>query len=224
MKVLIIILGAGASGKSTLTRALCGDGGKEDLVFYNIEGKAEKAKFTVFPNGSAIAGNIQSTSDSISNMEARSLLIKDLLKAQQVQFVITDGVRSSKKWDVDWVQNELDCAVMYVYLDLTLEENLRRLVARRAAKGKTEMNPKTYDNMMAFRERAFSVWKAATDTYRRQPVKFLKLAEGQTVQDWKREVKREIGQMFEAEAQRIKRAEWTKPEIMAGNIPMVHRS
>src|SRR5271166_3262174 len=204
MKVLIVILGAGASGKSTLTRALCGDGGKEDVVFYTIEGKAEKAKFTVFPNGSAIAGNLQSTSDSISNMEARACLIKDLLKTQDVQFVITDGVRSSKKWDVDWVQQELTCAVLYVYLDITLEENLKRLVARREAKGKMVMNPKTYENMLAFRERAFSVWKAATDTYRRMPVKFIRLNEGQSTQEWKREVKQAVGQMFEAEEQRIK--------------------
>ncbi len=224
MKALIIILGAGASGKSTLTRALCGDGGKEDMVFYNIEGKAEKAKFVVFPNGSAIAGNLQSTSDSISNMEARSMLIKDLLGNSDIQFVITDAVRSSKRWDVDWVQEKLDCAVMYVYLDITLEENLRRLVARREAKGKTEMNPKTYQNMLAFRERAFSVWKAATDTYRRIPVKFIRLSEGQTSTEWKREVKRAVAQMFEAEAQRVKRAEWTKSEVAADHLPMVHRS
>jgi hypothetical protein len=210
MKCLITILGAGASGKSTLTRALCGSGGKEEVVFYNVEGKAEKAKFVLFPNGAAIAGNLQSTSDSVSSMEARSLLIQDLLKRPDVQFVVTDGVRSSKKWDVDWVQEKLDCAVVYVYLDIPLEENLRRLVARRAAKGKTEMNPKTYENMLAFRERAAFVWKSAIDTYKRQPVKFIKLIEGQTVQDWTREVKRTISQMFDSEDQRAKRAQHFK--------------
>lgn len=198
MKCLIIILGAGASGKSTLTRSLCGSNGIEDMVVYCINGKGAKTKFSIFPNGSAIAGNIKNGSDSISSMEARALLIQDLLKRTDVQFVITDGVRSSKKWDVDWVQDKLDCAVVYVYLDITLEENLRRLVGRRVAAGKEAMSPKTYNNMLAFRARAGSVWEASRD-YTKDPVRHIRLSEGQTPGEWSREVKAVIRQLFEAQ-------------------------
>lgn len=210
MKALIVILGAGASGKSTLTRTLCGPDGKEDMVFYNIEGKAEKAKFALFPNGSAIAGNIKNGSDAIGNMEARALLIKDLLGNPSVQFVVTDGVRSSRKWDVDWVLAELNCAVIYVYLDITMEENLRRLVQRREAAGKTEMTPKTYQNMLAFRERAAGVWKGAQEATKHanptRPIKLIRLSEGQTPGEWSREVKRTILRMFDLEAEREQKA------------------
>lgn len=214
MKALIVILGAGASGKSTLTRALCGADGHEDMVFYNINGKAEKAKFATFPNGSAIAGNIKNGSDAISSMEARAELIKGLLNAQEVQFVITDGVRSSKKWDVDFAQT-LNCAVVYVYLDITLEENLKRLVQRRTAAGKTEMTPKTYDNMLAFRDRAYSVWKAAEESLpstktRKYPVKLVRLNEGMSAGDWAKEVKLVILRMFEQESQAQARAKLLK--------------
>lgn len=205
MKCLIVILGAGASGKSTLTRTMCGEGGKEDMLVYNIKGKGEKAKYAVFPNGSAIAGNIKNGSDSISNMEARASLIQDLLKMTNVQFVITDGVRSSKKWDVDWVQENLNCAVLYVYMDISLDANLARLVKRRESNGKTAMDPKTYENMLAFRERAASVWQAANTFYKKQPVKFFRVYEEWTPAETSRQVKLMLLQMFEEESQKVER-------------------
>lgn len=198
-KCVIVILGPGASGKSTLTRTLCGEGGTEGVAEFLIEGKTEKAKYALFPNGAAIAGNIKNGSDSISNMEARALLINQLLDRSDVEFVITDGVRSSKKWDVDWVQaNPRDIAAVYVYLDITEEENLRRLMARRESNGKTDFGDKTYQNMLAFRQRAAGVWKAANETYKRSPVKFIRLTEGSTPKDWARQVKWDIRAMFEA--------------------------
>lgn len=197
MKTLIVILGAGASGKSTLTRALCGKEPHEGDALFQIEGKQEKAKYTIFQNGAAIAGNYKNGSDSISSMEARARLINLLLDQPSVEFVITDGVRSSKKWDVDWVQaNRHDLAVVYVYIDLPEEENLRRLIARRTANGKEGMDPKTFENMKAFRDRAAGVWKAANVSYTRQPVRFVRINEGVTPQEASRQVRTEIKLLY----------------------------
>jgi adenylate kinase family enzyme len=204
MKVLIIILGSGASGKSTLTRQLCGVGGVEYIKTFQCldqhlgEQRIEKAKYTLFPNGSAIAGNIKNSSDAIQNMEARAKIINWLLDQKEVQFVITDPVRSSKKWDVDWIQsNPREIAAVYVYLDLSLEENLRRLVQRREANGKTTLGEKTYQNMLAFRERAANVWAAAKQNYKRKPVRFVCLYEHLTPIECSKQVKAEIALMME---------------------------
>jgi len=176
MRTLIILLGSSASGKSTLTRTLCGEGGIEALESFEINGVEEKTKYVIFPNGSAIVGNAKNGSDSISNMEARAALIKWLLEYPGVDFVITDAVRSSKKWDVDWVQNTFgeSIAVVYVYMFISLEENLRRLKTRRASNGKTiELSEKTLANVTAFRDRAKKVWEAAQKDYDQGPVSFV---------------------------------------------------
>ena len=164
-KFLVIILGAGAVGKSTLTRELCGPDGKEYLVEFDVNGEKEKAKYSLFPSGFSIAGNIKNGSDSVSNMEARSLLVDMLFKRDDVQVVIVDGVRSSKKWDIDWVQNHFQgqIKVIYAYFDLSEEENLRRLNQRRSDNGKEGLSDKTYQNMLAFRARAKGVWEATRE-------------------------------------------------------------
>ena len=74
---------------------------------------------------------------------------------------------------------------MFIYLDISLEENVRRLLARRrdnaVKKGKQhkeETLPETaYENMLAFRDRSRSVWTHAHDKYDRFPKQCLTIPE-----------------------------------------------
>lgn len=155
MKTILVILGPGASGKSTLTRVLCGAAAKEYVH------PVLREKYAV-GNGFAVPGTLKNGSDSISVMATRAALVLQLLARPDVGYVILDGVRSSYRWDVAWVRTQ-PVAALYVYFDISLEENQRRLLARRRANGKQEatLPPKTYQNMLAFRARAKSVFTAA---------------------------------------------------------------
>lgn len=160
MKTILVILGAGATGKSTLTRAICGPLGVEtqDVI------DDERLKYATFADTRcAIAGNIKNGSDSVSSMEVRSKLIEKLLRMDGVDTVVCDGVRCSRKWDVDWMIACRDAdRVVWAYFDLPLEENVRRLQERRVANGKDgEISTKTLDNVASFRRRASGVWEYA---------------------------------------------------------------
>lgn len=161
MKTILVILGAGATGKSTLTRAICGPLGVETQDV--IDG--EKLKYATFADTRcAIAGNIKNGSDSVSSMEVRSKLIEKLLATDGVDTVVCDGVRCSRKWDVDWMLScRLAERVVWAYFDLSREENVRRLRERRVANGKgDEISEKTLDNVDSFRRRASGVWEYAS--------------------------------------------------------------
>lgn len=180
-KVLVLILGAGASGKSTLTRNICGDDGEELVTFISCYDKKEEAvveekvKYALFPNGVAIAGNVKNGSDSISRMEALSQVVNLLFTQRSI--VIVDGVRSSQKF-VDWLQEHPmpGLGLVFVYFDISLEVNLARLRKRRAENGKEEELPeKTYNNVLSFRSRAERVWKHARSIYARRPNAFVRI-------------------------------------------------
>ncbi len=191
MKTLIHILGPGASGKSTLSRNLLEDRSVVEvsttiqaLDQHSGVTKAEKVKYTLSGNGIALAGNLKNGSDSIKSMDALSQVIELCWKERDT--VIVDPVRCSKKF-VDWVRNRPEPLVaLFIYLDISLEENIRRLLARRRdnALKKGELPPteevlpeKTYENMLAFRDRAKGVWEHASSTYDRLPKQCLVISE-----------------------------------------------
>jgi len=190
MKTLIHILGPGASGKSTLSHNVLENRSIAEvsttvqaLDQHRGVTKAEKVKYTLSGNGIALAGNWKNGSDSIKSMDALSQVIELCWKERDT--VIVDPVRCSMKF-VDWMRNYGEpLAALFIYLDLSLEENIRRLLARRRdnllKKGKpsTEkaLPEKTYENMLAFRDRAKNVWTHASNNYDRFPKQCLVIPE-----------------------------------------------
>lgn len=173
MKTLLTIIGPGASGKSTLTRLLCMGDAKGVEVVQALEPgilhvPSGEGKFVVFPaTGFAIAGNLKNGSDSISAMETLAATIKHLLDEENVHTVITDGVRCSAKWNVEWAhalaKERGDLRLVYAYTGMLSEkQNLERLSTRRAANSDhSELTADTIANVRAFRKRAAGVWQAA---------------------------------------------------------------
>jgi adenylate kinase family enzyme len=190
MKTLIHILGPGASGKSTLSRNLLEDRSVVEVstaiqAFDQHSGvtKLEKVKYTLSGNGIALAGNLKNGSDSIKSMDALSQVIELCWKERDT--VIVDPVRCSKKF-VDWMRKRPESlAAMFIDLDISLEENIRRLLARRRdnalkkgdLRAEAALPEKTYENMLAFRDRAKGVWAHACSTYDRLPKQFLVIPE-----------------------------------------------
>lgn len=190
MKYLIHILGPGASGKSTLSRGLLDHGiqvapdGSTGItetmttVPCTVKGIAgtEKVKYCISEqNNISLAGNWKNGSDSIKSIDALPEVLN--LCWAKTETVIVDPVRSSKKF-VDWLEAYPDpLTVLFVFMDISLEENMNRLLRRRRenAQKKGDFTPetvlpeKTYENMLAFRDRASTVWKYACSGYKRFP-------------------------------------------------------
>lgn len=181
MKTLIMIIGAGATGKTTLSRTLAGENAAQHYVDLSITQKGERERFKapyVLGSDIAIAGNLKNTSDAIGAMDALHQTIDQCW--QQRDVVITDGFRCTQKL-VRWVQDHpLQPAALFVFIELSLNTNLVRLRGRRAGNGTVEhkLPPKTFLNVLRFRERSQGVWSYARRHYTRQPVQFLQLPEG----------------------------------------------
>lgn len=183
-RTLVMILGACAAGKSTLTRAICGEGGIEqtaEFVCYDRRRQAyvrERAKYVVSSSGITIAGNWKNTSDAISRPETLNKVVDLCFEVGAT--VIVDSFRPSKKF-VDWVQQHPFPAlhVLFVYLDITLETNLARLLSRRRANGRieTQLPERTYATLLRTRNRARKVWEYAQQNYVREPKKFVRIAD-----------------------------------------------
>jgi energy-coupling factor transporter ATP-binding protein EcfA2 len=179
-----MIIGAGGAGKSTLTRAICGCGAEEHrTVLVCRDHKSglqvlEEVSYTLFQDGIAIAGNLKNGSDSISRMDALRQTVELCWRTWDI--VIVDTVRSTHKF-VHWLhEHPIAPAVLFVFVNLTLDANLVRLRGRRAARGiiESQLPPKTFWNVFSFRARARSVWQYARIHYQRQPVRFLEITEG----------------------------------------------
>ena len=156
MKTVMVLLGPGASGKSTLMQALVG------ADYYQAPDPV-KCCYNSERNV-AVPGTYKNGSDVISVMADRADLVTRLLADNKVQLIVLDGVRSSIRWDVDWLLVQTKARLVYVYFNLSEAENVKRLLARRKANGHEEMNvlpDKTYKNMLAFRRRAAGVHQAA---------------------------------------------------------------
>ena len=180
-KVLLMLIGAAATGKTTLSRTLVAKDASEYRVELTVSEKGIWKKVqSPFVLGSriAIAGNLKNTSDAIGPMDALHKTVNHCWKLRDV--VIVDGFRCTNKL-VRWVEEHpLKPAALFVYLGLSLNENLARLRSRRAGNGTIEgkLPDKTFLNVLSFRERAFGVWNYAKNQYRRQPVRYLVIPEG----------------------------------------------
>ena len=192
---LIMILGAGATGKTTLSRALAGKDAQEHRVELSVTEKGVRKKVKApFVLGSklAIAGNLKNTSDAIGAMDALHQTIDHCWKQRDV--AIMDGFRCTNKL-VRWVEEHpLKPAALFVYIELSLNDNLARLRGRREGNGKIEdkLPTKTFLNVLTFRERALGVWNYAQDHYKRQPVRYLEIPEGMGPEDSARLVEHEL--------------------------------
>jgi hypothetical protein len=196
-KTLVMIIGAGATGKSTLSRTLAGPSAQEHRIELDVTEKGVRKRVKapyVVGSDIAIAGNLKNTSDAIGAMDALHQTIDHCWKERDV--VITDGFRCTNRL-VRWVEDHpLNPAALFVYIELSLNSNIARLRGRRAGNGKTEskLPPKTFLNVLNFRERALGVWNYAQDNYHRQPVRFLELPEGLEPEGSARLIEIELGQ------------------------------
>jgi adenylate kinase family enzyme len=194
-KVLIMVLGAGATGKTTLSRALTGKDATEQRVALTVTEKGARKNVKapyVLGSNIAIAGNLKNTSDAIGAMDTLHQTIDHCWKQRDV--VIIDGFRCTNKL-VRWAEEHpLKPAVLFVYIELSLNTNLVRLRGRRKGNGKIEakLPPKTFLNVLTFRERALGVWNYAQDHYKRQPVRYLEIPEGLEQEDSARLVESEL--------------------------------
>lgn len=158
MKTVVVILGGSGSGKTSLGLALGGPNGLQmDLT---VGAALEKSCRVIFPGGFALVGNLGRGSDHVSSMCARHLTVQLLLNLKNVKWVIVNSLRASKLWDVERMK-ELKAKVLYVHLDISLEENLRRISARRTKNEAGEMSDKTLANIKNFHARAAMVAKNA---------------------------------------------------------------
>lgn len=174
MKTVVSILGATASGKSSLSRALLGNEAKE---YYATIG-SERIRVTFGADGFALAGGIKNGSDSIGKMLTLRATVELLLAHSEV--VLTDGFRCTHVF-AQFLQ-ELpipDLSAVFVYLETSLEENAQRLMARRRAAGVIEeaLPASTKINLLRARKRAWAVFDRARLTYKRRPASFVTLAE-----------------------------------------------
>jgi adenylate kinase family enzyme len=180
-----MVIGAGATGKTTLSRALVGENAVQHHIDLNITQKGQRKRFKapyVLGPDIAIAGNLKNTSDAIGAMDALHQTIDHCLKERDT--VIMDGFRCTQKL-VRWMEDHpLKPAALFVFIELSLNTNLVRLRGRRAGNGTVEhkLPPKTFLNVLRFRERSQGVWQYARRNYRRQPVTFLQLPEANTTE------------------------------------------
>jgi hypothetical protein len=118
---------------------------------------------------------------------------------KQRDVVIIDGFRCTNKL-VRWAEEHpLKPAALFVYIELSLNNNLVRLRGRRARNGKIEakLPTKTFLNVLTFRERALGVWTYAQDSYKRQPVRYLEIQEGLGPEDSASLVESELSKLQE---------------------------
>lgn len=99
-----MIIGASATGKSTLTRTLAGDGAEEHEVGLNVTEKGRRREVKspyVLGAKIAVAGNLKNTSDKISAMDALYQTIDHCWKHRDI--VIADPYRCTHK-QVRWLE------------------------------------------------------------------------------------------------------------------------
>jgi hypothetical protein len=144
-----------------------------------------KVGWTTFANGTAVCGlngkdgHPGTGADSNGNLDAINYALDRCLEVSD--FVIFDGVMSSQKL-VNHLQNHPypNLAVIWVFLDVSADTVLKRLLARRENNGEAETSEKTKHGVLNFRARAESMWKYVSENYNREPFSLVEISEGPT--------------------------------------------
>lgn len=147
-----------------------------------------KVGWTTFANGTSVCGlngkdgHPGTGADSNGNLEAINYAIDQCLEVSD--FVIFDGVMSSQKL-VNHLQNHpyANLAVIWVYLNVSPETVLARLLSRREGNGEAETSEKTKQGVLNFRARATSMWEFVTQNFTREPFSFVEIPEGPTPEE-----------------------------------------
>ena len=147
-----------------------------------------KVGWTTFANGTAVCGlngkdgHPGTGADSNGNIDAINYAIDKCLEASD--FVIFDGVMSSKRLVAHLASHpHPNLAVIWVYLKVSPETVLRRLLARREGNGAADTSGKTKMGVLNFRRRAEKIWKFINENYTREPYTLIEIPEGPSPAD-----------------------------------------
>ncbi len=142
-----------------------------------------KVGWTTFANGTAVCGlngkdgHPGTGADSNRNIDAINYAIDKCLEVSD--FVIFDGVMSSKRLVAHLATHPYpNLTVIWVYLNVSPETVLKRLLARREKNGETETSDKTKNGVLKFRRRAEKMWKFIKENYAREPYTLIDIPEG----------------------------------------------
>lgn len=144
-----------------------------------------KVGWTTFGNGTSVCGlngkdgHPGTGADSNGNLDAINFAIDRCLEASD--FVIFDGVMSSQKLVAHLANHKYpNLAVIWVYLNVSPETVLARLLARREGNDEAETSEKTKQGVLNFRARAVSMWEYVSQNYQREPWSLVEIPEGPT--------------------------------------------
>jgi deoxyadenosine/deoxycytidine kinase len=139
--------------------------------------------WTTFANGTAVCGlngkdgHPGTGADSNGNVDAVNYAIDKCLEVSD--FVIFDGVMSSKRLVAHLATHPCpNLAVIWVYLNVSTETVLERLLARREGNGEADTSEKTKRGVLNFHRRAEKMWKFINENYAREPHTLVEIPEG----------------------------------------------
>lgn len=151
-KILVLLLGAGSSGKTTTRQSICGV--PEETIL--IKRENDKIHGTLYKDY-AVAGNHNSGSDANTGP---GLIIESTFECFKYRdIVFFDGVMGTPR--LLEIPEKLSCSVLLVHFNLSHAEVYRRLLNRRRIKGKVEdtLPEKTLHNSISFIKRAENTMK-----------------------------------------------------------------
>jgi len=147
-----------------------------------------KVGWTTFANGTSVCGlngkdgHPGTGADSNGNLDAINFAIDRCLEVSD--FVIFDGVMSSQKLVAHLANHKYsNLAVIWVYLNVSPETVLARLLARRENNDEAETSEKTKQGVLNFRARAVSMWDYVSQNYAREPWSLVEIPEGPTPEE-----------------------------------------
>lgn len=142
-----------------------------------------RVSWTTFANGSALCGlngkdgHPGTGADSNGNIDAINYAIDKCLEVSDL--VIFDGVMSSQRMVAHLATHPYpNLAVIWVYLNVSPETVLKRLLARREGNGEAETSEKTKRGVLNFRRRAERMWNFIKENYTREPHTLIEILEG----------------------------------------------
>lgn len=174
-KCLVLLLGAGSSGKTTTRQKICGE-----PVEKIIQVEENNKIFCTLYENFAVAGNHNSGSDANTGP---TLIVKSAIECfKHRDIVFFDGVMGTPA--LLEIPKQVDCSVLLVHYNLSQSEVITRLLNRRKKNGKIEdcLPEKTLKNSIAFRQRAISTLKHFENKCASKLMK-IEILDGDSVED-----------------------------------------